>query len=168
MWKKLPALSKKELSGLLSLKKAKLYADEDIEDDAVEFLRDSGANIKSARELGRRGKPDTFHAALAFKEKRFLLTKNAKHYMDDKIVPFQKVHGIIAIDGDMGDMNSYTRALLTVLSIVPYGEVYAGMKIRVSRDEMALRFINADGKMTTARMKTIGNDIYEWVEQSTL
>lgn len=74
------------------------------------------------------------------------------------------LHGIIAIEGDMGDMNSYTRTLLTVLSIVPYGEVYFGMKIRISKEEMSLRFINADGKMTTERMKTIGDDVYEWVE----
>jgi hypothetical protein len=33
------------------LKKAKLYADEDIEEELVGFLRAKGANIKSAREL---------------------------------------------------------------------------------------------------------------------
>jgi hypothetical protein len=43
----------------------------DIEDDVVEFFREQGVNIKGARELGHRGKPDSFHAALAFREKRF-------------------------------------------------------------------------------------------------
>jgi hypothetical protein len=44
----------------------KLYADEDIEDDVVQLLRDVGVNIKSARELGHRRKPDSFHANLSF------------------------------------------------------------------------------------------------------
>jgi predicted nuclease of predicted toxin-antitoxin system len=78
MWKRLPDLSKEEMTGLRGLKKAKLYADEDIEDEVVKFLRDSGVNITRARELGNQGKPDSFHAALAYREKRFLLTKNAK------------------------------------------------------------------------------------------
>jgi hypothetical protein len=84
--------------------------------------------------------------------------------MNDQHVPFQMVHGIIAIDEGMGDMDSYTKTLLAFLGIVPYGEAYVGMKIRVSRDEMSLRFISADGKMTTARMKTIKDDVYEWIE----
>jgi len=164
MWKKLPDLSKQEESELRGLKRAKLYADEDIEEEVVEFFRERGVNIKSARELGHRGKPDSFHAALAHKEKRFLLTKNAKHYMDDRIVPFQIVHGIIAIEGDMSDTHSYTKAIATILSLIPYGEVYVGSKIRVTRDEMSFRGINSEGKMTVGRMKTIGNDVYEWVD----
>jgi hypothetical protein len=39
-------------------------------------------NIKSARELGYRGRPDSFQAAFAFKEKRFLLTKNGKDFLE--------------------------------------------------------------------------------------
>lgn len=78
MWKKLEDPTKDEMEALRGLKKAKLYADEDIEEEVVEFLRDSGANIKSARELGHRGKPDSFHAAVSFKEKRFLLNKECQ------------------------------------------------------------------------------------------
>ena len=164
MWKKLPNVSKEDIRDLRGLKRAKLYADEDIEDEVVEFLKDSGVNITSARSLSYRGKPDSFHAALSFKEKRFLLTKNAKHFMDDKRVPFHMVHGIIAIEGDMGEMYSYTRTLLTVLDLVPYGEAYLGMKIRVSKEELSLSFIDAEGKIIRRRMKTDGENVYEWID----
>jgi len=164
MWKKLPNVSKEDMRDLRGLKRAKLYADEDIEDEVVEFLRENGVNITSARVLGYRGKPDSFHAALSFKDKRFLLTKNAKHYLDDRKVPSQMVHGIIAVEGDMGEMDSYTRTLLTVLDLVPYGEAYLGMKIRVSKDELSFRFIDTDGKITRKRMKTEGEIVYEWID----
>jgi predicted nuclease of predicted toxin-antitoxin system len=56
----------------------KIYADEDIEDDIVEIFKSEGVNIKSAREIGLRGKPDSFQAAYALKEKRFCSRATAK------------------------------------------------------------------------------------------
>jgi hypothetical protein len=50
-WQETPSLDKADLSSLRHLRRAKIYADEDIEDDVVIFLRESGVNIKSAREL---------------------------------------------------------------------------------------------------------------------
>ena len=57
----------------------KIYADEDIEDYVVDILRTiEGVNIIGAREVGLRGKPDSFQAAYAFKRERFLLARNGK------------------------------------------------------------------------------------------
>ena len=163
MWKLIPDVTKDEMRELRGSRRAKLYADEDIEDDTVEFLKESGVNITSARKLGFIGKPDTFHADYAYKEERFLLTKNAKHFLDDRIVPFQKVFGIIAVKGDMSNMVSYSRTLLTVLDLIPYGESYVGMKIQIAQNELTLRFIDAEGKMTVKRMKSEGEKVFEWV-----
>jgi hypothetical protein len=92
MWKRIPDPSKDDEAVLRMSKRMKLYADEDIEDDVVEFFRRQDVNIKSARELGHRGKPDSFHASLAFREKRFLVTRNGKHYWDDRAVPMNRTH----------------------------------------------------------------------------
>jgi hypothetical protein len=100
MWRKIPPPSKDDEAVLRMSKRMKLYADEDIEDDVVEFFRDQGVNVKGARELGHRGKPDSFHAALAFRERRFLVTRNGKHYWDDRAVPMNRTHGIIIVDAD--------------------------------------------------------------------
>jgi hypothetical protein len=59
MWRKIPPPSKDDETVLRMSKRMKLYADEDIEDDVVEFFRDQGVNVKGARELGHRGKPDS-------------------------------------------------------------------------------------------------------------
>jgi hypothetical protein len=84
-----------------------------------------------------RDKPDSFHAALAFKQKRFLVTKNAKDYMDDRKVPFHRMHGIIAVEGDMRDSDTYIGCLKTLLDIIiPFGEVYVKHKIQLKRDEI--------------------------------
>ena len=65
----------------------------------------------SARELGYKEKPDSFQAAHAFKEKRFQLTKNAKHFLDDRKVPFTRLRGVVVIEGDMSVTESYSGSL---------------------------------------------------------
>ncbi len=154
------------MSHLRRLRKAKLYADEDIEEDAVDFLRSNGVNVFSARESGLRGKPDSFHAANAYKMKRFLLTKNAKDFMDDSEVPFNRTYGVIAVDGDMKDVNGYLRVLLRVLQIiVPYGENFTGNKIKVSQQEITTRSINASGSIESRRYRLDRQSTYEWADE---
>lgn len=69
-WKELGPLSKDDLSAARRLRRIKLYADEDIEEEVVETIRARGMNIVSARELGHRGKPDEFQLTYATKKKR--------------------------------------------------------------------------------------------------
>lgn len=146
-------------------RKMKLYADEDIEEDAVEYLRSQGVNIKSARGIdGHRRKPDSFHAAFAKREKRFLLTRNGKHYLDDLTVPFHSLHGVIVVKPDMGSMTEYTQALVTILQLVPYGELYEGNKIIVSSTEATFRFIDYQGHVVVSRVKSENGRLYEWID----
>jgi hypothetical protein len=61
---------------------------------------------------------------LAFKEKRFLLTKNEKDFFDNATVPFHRTHGIIAIHGNMSNILDYAIAIEHLLRlIVQYGEM---------------------------------------------
>jgi|SRR5215470_17357649 len=168
MWKRLPDLNKEEKAFLRGVKKAKIYADEDIEEEAVGWIRSEGVNIKSARELGHRGKPDSFHAAFAFKEKRFLLTKNEKDFFDNAAVPFHRTHGIIAIHGDMSNMDDYATVVANLLQlIIQYGEVFAGAKIRLKPNETMIRGIDYAGKAYTQRFKHERDGNYIWVENET-
>jgi hypothetical protein len=78
MWKKTSDVSKKDSQELRNLKRVKLYADADIEDEVVNFLKEKGVNITSAKIFGYRGRPDSFHASFAFKHKRFFTDKERK------------------------------------------------------------------------------------------
>jgi hypothetical protein len=88
MWKIFSELTKENMADFRNFKKAKIYADEDIEDGVVEYLRGKGVNINSARELLRhRGKPDSFHATFSLK-KKFRRASTARHQS-----PFKKTAG---------------------------------------------------------------------------
>ena len=148
------------------LRKAKLYADEDVEEEVVGALRIAGVNITSARELGHRGKPDSFHAALSFKEKRFLLTKNARDFLDDHKLPWHRTFGVIAIAGDLGSRKEeYGAAAYRLISmIVPFGERFEHMKIQLSGDGARLRYLGRDGRVYEERYRFEGDDVYTWAE----
>jgi Domain of unknown function (DUF5615) len=168
MWKKWTEPPKREYKAILRnlqhQKKAKFYADEDVEDGAVAVLRECGLNITSARELGHRGKPDSFHAALAFEQKRFLLTRNGRDYLNDRKLPFTRIHGIVVITANPGNEDSYTSALAQLSSVLPYGELYRGMKVELSANEMKCRYITDAGKMVTTRLSFRNGILYEWAD----
>lgn len=166
MWKLLEDITKEELSDLSRVKKARLYADEDIEEEIVEILSGRGVNIKSARQLGHAGKPDSFHAALAFKQKRFLLTKNVKHYLDDRKFPFHRTWGIIVLDVDPSSTADIITAIQRIFDLIGYGEVYEGMKLKLSSEEISTRFIDYTGKKALIRFKLINGEYYQWVDQN--
>lgn len=159
----MPELTKEEKADFRYLKKAKLYADEDIEDSVVDYLRKKGVNITSARELGHRGKPDSFHYGLSYKDKRFLLTKNTKHYFNDRKFPFHSLFGIISIAGDFGSIDEYVDVIWHILRVVKYGENYHQSKIKISPKEITLRYL-MDGKVEQKRYKIEGAFVFEWVD----
>ena len=160
MWKKLPDPSKDDEAVLRSSKRMKLYADEDIEDDVVQLLREVGVNIKSARELGHRRKPDSFHANLSFREKRFLLTRNGKHYWDDRVLPMNRVHGVIVIDADPSDTEAYGATLSSIAALVPYADMFTGSKMKFSASDLVVKGIDHSGKLTTIHFRSEGTEEY--------
>jgi predicted nuclease of predicted toxin-antitoxin system len=163
MWRKIPPLTKDDEAVLRLSKRMKLYADEDIEDDVVDFFRKQGVNIKSARELGHRGKPDSFHAALAFRAKRFLVTRNGKHYWDDRAVPMNRTHGIIIVDADPRDTDAYVITLLNIISFVPYADMNVGSKMKFSASDLVVKVIDHKGRLTTTHYRSDRTGDYEWV-----
>lgn len=163
MWKRLPQPTREQRAQFTLEKRARIYADEDIEEGVVEWLRSKGVNVKSARELGHRGKPDSFQAALAFKEERFLLTMNAKDFMDDRKLPFHRTHGVLALGSGFRDSNQYGRMIAQLFKVIPYGDFYAGAKILVNSDSLSIKRIAADGNIVTSHYRVDGTYAFEWV-----
>jgi hypothetical protein len=50
-----------------------------------------------------------------------------------------------------------------VFDLIPYGDIYEGMKIRASSKDMTFRFIDSAGKMSTQRFMAKGENLYQWV-----
>ena len=147
------------------MRSARVYADEDIEDGAVAWLRARGVNINSARELGYRGNPDSFHAALAFKKKRFLLTKNGKDFLDDHKLPFHRTHGVIVLSTDFRDVKQYVKTLAHLFGIIiPFGGFYSKYKITVGADTFVLRRVTPKGFVRVSRYRVDDKYSYIWVD----
>ena len=147
-WIRLPRASSNDTALLRRLRKARLYADEGIEEQVVQAIRERGVNIASVRERGQRGKPDEVHLATARREHRFLLTKDPD-FLDDRRFPLQKTGpGIIYVHGDFGAAERYVAAIANLLIyIVPYSQVYEGAKIGLSEKQMTFRYVNFEGKI---------------------
>ena len=74
------------------------------------------------------------------------------------------MHGIIAVEGDMRDSDTYIGCLKTLLDIIiPFGEVYVKHKIQLKRDEINMRYINDEGHMSITRIKLENEHTYEWI-----
>jgi Domain of unknown function (DUF5615) len=166
-WKRVRRAEDWEMSLARRVQKAKLYADEDVEESVVSALRERGVNITSARELdGHRGKPDEWHAEHARKEGRFLLTKNSHDFVNDQKFPINKGYSIIVVQGDMSKQSDFARALSHVAYwIVPLGELHVGSKIVVGPDDVSWRFRSNDGSIVAERFRFVRGQIERWEDR---
>ena len=134
-------------------RRIRLYADEDIDADAVQQLRDVGVNVITTAEASNRGKDDRAQAAFARQQKRVLLTRNAKHFMDDRLIPLRSSYGVIALDAVPADTDGYLTALTILYEfLVPWAELYEGMKIKISPGGISFRYIDWRGALVNDRL----------------
>jgi predicted nuclease of predicted toxin-antitoxin system len=134
-------------------RRLRLYTDEDIPSRAVAMLRAGGANVLTTAEAGNNGKDDTAQVAFAARKGRVLITRNAKHLLDERIVPPESTPGVIALDVSDHHEDSYlaTTAMITEF-LVPYAEHYEAMNIRVSTAGCRFRFVTSAGARETVSL----------------
>jgi predicted nuclease of predicted toxin-antitoxin system len=70
--------------------RVRFYADEDIEDELVAFIREEGYRVFSARELGLSPRDDRHHLQEARKRKCVLLTRDLD-YLSHRRFPFTQL-----------------------------------------------------------------------------
>ena len=133
--------------GGIKFRRARLYADEMVEDEAIEFLRNNKVNVQTARELGYAGRGDGFHVSYARRTKRFLFTKD-RDFLNDRRFPLNNIPGIIVMKADMTRVAEYATCLHLILGfVIPYGELRSGQKIEVTPARLSHRFRTADGQV---------------------
>jgi predicted nuclease of predicted toxin-antitoxin system len=127
-------------------RRIRLYADEDLPSRAIAMLRAGVANVLTTAEAGNRGKDDTSQAAFAARVGRVIVTRNGKHFLDDRRVPLQSTSGVIALDfSDRSEDSALAATAIVTELFVPYAELFDRMKIRVSSGGAHFRFIDPTG-----------------------
>jgi hypothetical protein len=114
---------------LTNPRRLRLYADEDISAWAISWLRSVDVNVVTTHDARNAGRDDSFQATFAARRVRVLIRHNGKHFVDDRRVPLAVPRGVIALDADRRNRDSY----LTIVSefFVPWAQSYEDMKIRV-------------------------------------
>jgi len=122
----------------------KLYADECIEKDLVDHLREiHNLDIKSAIEGGLQGKPDNIILKRANETRRFLLTYNKKDFfINDKQFPFKGLFGIISLNFHKTDYPCHHLLWLSIHD----KQSLIGKKFLVSHNDVSIRYKGEAGK----------------------
>jgi len=166
-WIPLPKPPRLIQSYLKGLRKVRLYADEDIEAEVVEMIRDRGVNIASVHERKAHGKPDETHLATARREHRLLLTKD-KDFLDDVRFPLRwEGTGIIYLHGSFKAERQYLNTIANLLNyIIPYSQIYQGAKIQISEKSMTFRYVDYKGQIQLDQVVLRPNGDYVKVDDA--
>jgi predicted nuclease of predicted toxin-antitoxin system len=163
-WVKCPAWDQvpDETAGAMrSSRRAKLYADENVDEILIADLRSEKVNVLSARELGHHGKPDSFHASMAHKYSRCLLTKD-RDFLDDRAFPFNQLSGVIVLKDRLENEGGYSELLDTLLiDLIPYGNFLRDMKVEASDTDITWRYVDWRGFIDKKHYRLIDGLWYE-------
>jgi Domain of unknown function (DUF5615) len=139
--------------------KLRLLADTNVPLSLVEDLRSSNVSVATAQERCVAQVDDSELMAVAKKEGRVLLTKDADFWSDDKF-PMNRVGGVIFLDSDdtfAGQSKGSAAAFWWAKS---FGGGWSNAKMRITRDGFYLKSIDHGGKRITYEIKMIKNRIY--------
>lgn len=167
-WQNIP-ISEEELRSFDKYfrKKAKFYADADIEPIIIELLRDLKFKVQTAGEAGLTGHDDADHVAHAFRHNRILLTRD-RDYLDDRKHPPYRNPGIVVLDIEPMTREGLINALWLLKTVIgPYREIWRESKILISKDGCVTvwqkEFETGKRQKRRYRLNCHGQ-IQEWVE----
>jgi len=158
-WKKLQ-ITKAELSDLKNIfrKKAKFYADENIEEELIGLLKNIGWNIESYKDYSLAGQPDENQFSKAQQLKRMLITKDPD-FWDNKKFPIYKHPGVIILECKNDQRLGASLRFISDV-ILPFAEIWNNSKVRIRGEEIAVFSKDADrGIWDVTRYKLDKNGI---------
>jgi len=101
----------------LTVKRSRFLVDESLGPAMAEVLRFWGYNTRYGPDVGLGGKADPVVYALAWREKRILLTHD-KDYLNDREYPFNRNPGVIVLPGEEGEQEPLRNAVRSMLNIL--------------------------------------------------
>ena len=137
--------------------------DEDVTVDFAEYLREGKFNVLTVVEAGLGGRPDEEVFQLARRERRILVTRNARDFWDDRRFPLEQTSGIAVLGSERPEAAIYMLRLMGG----KYGDLWRGMKIEFSANgEYRVKQRDAEiGQVATRRMRFRKPGVpEEWVD----
>lgn len=152
-WKKLQ-ITKSELSDLKNAfrKRARLYIDENIEEEITEALKTLGWNIKTYKDFSLAGHPDENHFAKAKQLNRILITQD-DDYWDNRRFPIDKHPGVIILQYQ--NTKTVVQGIRFIADvIVPFAEIWHSSKVKIKGEQVIVFSKNTDkGTWETTKYK---------------
>ena len=142
--------------------RTRFYADENVEEDLVKFLRAKGFHVDHAVELGFSSRDDAFHLQEARRRRGVLLSKD-RHYLDHRRFPFQELKGTAIIVIKMGYSGDSTinlgHMLVTLVELVGQSgkKNIQGLKMEINGPTTTL-FARVDGRIVRSVVKVGDQD----------
>jgi hypothetical protein len=166
-WQRLAA--PKEKKPKARLKAPRFLVDESLGVDAAHLLRERKWNAKFVAEAGLSGKSDETVFALAWKEKRVLLTHD-RDFLDNRRFPPERNPGLVVfVIGASGENDAgLLRAFGFMQGLVEaFGRTaMRGTKIVFSDDEhISVERRNTAGQLVTDRFLVPANSSWRWIEE---
>jgi predicted nuclease of predicted toxin-antitoxin system len=137
-WKRLEELSKEELAEIVTSfkKKARFLVDENLGPFVVGVLRELGWNTVSVEDEGYRGHADESVFALAWREKRILVTKD-RDFLDDRRFPEHRNPGVIILPDAPIESQKFIATLRNLHKLIaPMARAYHKAKVDLSDPEV--------------------------------
>lgn len=128
--------------------------DESLGPEVAAFLVDQGYDARFAGDCGLLGHSDEDVFALAWRERRVLLTHD-RDFLDDTHFPEHRNPGVVVLPGGSGEQEPLLRALLRVMWV--FGQaptLWEGSKTTIAADGvMTIRNRDYTGKLVSNRYR---------------
>lgn len=143
-------------------KRARFLADEDLDSEIAEYLRERRYNVRVATEL--RGHQDEDQLAAAFRENRILLT-NDRGFLDPQRHPPHRNPGVIVLPGGSGNTRQMARGVSVLVDyLADLQPVIEGAYIEITASgQVYVTSRNVEtGAMETTRYRFDRPDLEIW------
>ena len=130
----------------------------------AEVLRFWGYNTKYGPDVGLGGKADPDVYALAWREKRILLTHD-KDYLNDREYPFNRNPGVIVLPGEEGEQEPLRRAVRYMLNIFgTHARIFPNAKIVIDSNNVwyIKNHRKKEGYIEYSKLKFTKTKVYRW------
>lgn len=141
---------------------SRFMIDEDVTEEFTEYLRAEGYNVASVRAHGMAGATDDEVFQLAKRERRILVTRNARDFWNDRRFPIDQTCGIAILASE-----DRLSALYAMKLMGRYADLWEGCKAQFSASgEFSIKSRDfATGAVIVQRFRFVrGRKPERWVE----